>query len=206
MKKIILIILATLLFISTSSKLLAQETSTDESDIRQKVIEKVQVAKNKPKAYLGTITDKTDDSMQIKNTGGEILLLSVNADEASFIKSNDESTAIKYTDLAIGDFVVAMGLLDDQSVLDAKRILVTTPPTTMTRKIVYGDIVTIGTAEVEIKDKDGTSWTLSFPKRWKGPDLDELSEGEKLIAVGETTGNTIDIRSIFTVDSPTPEN
>lgn len=205
MKKIIFILLIVLLFTSASTKLSAQETSTDESDIRQKVIEKVQVAKNNPKAYLGTITDKTDESMQIKNIGGEIQLLNVDPENASFVKLNDKSSSIKYTDLAIGDFIVAMGLLDDKSVMDTKRVLVTTPPATTSRKIIFGTIESIGKSKVELKDKDGTTWTLSFPKRWQGPDIDELDVGEKLIAAGETTENKVDIRSIFKLElSPTP--
>ncbi len=105
------------------------ENSTNEADVRQKVQEKVQAALARPKAYLGAITDITDGTVQLKTARSEIKQISIDA-AASVIKNTDgASRVIKAKDLAIGDFIVAMGYVNSSSVLSAQRILVTNPPT-----------------------------------------------------------------------------
>jgi hypothetical protein len=76
-----------------------------------------------------------EDSLQIKNTQGDIEFVSVDP-QAQLVKTTKNQVAIKFNDIAIGDFIIAMGSVNaiptspenqNQGVLLAKRILVPNP-------------------------------------------------------------------------------
>src|SRR3989338_9478112 len=104
MKKIFLILSGFVILLFSSTTLLAEE-ATDESDvIREKVREKVTKARLNPKAYIGTVTDKTNDSLQVKDIPGEIQLVAVN-NSVSFVKTENSKAKVSFEDVAIGDFI-----------------------------------------------------------------------------------------------------
>jgi hypothetical protein len=103
-----------------------EEGASGTSDIRQKVAQDVANTLSRPKAYIGTVTDITDSTIQIKTTASEIKQISVTADGTTVINSTGTvSKTVKVTDIAIGDFIVAMGYINGNSVLAAQRILIT---------------------------------------------------------------------------------
>ncbi len=61
----------------------AQKISTDSTNLNDKVNQKLVEAKQSPKAYIGTVTDKTDGGLQIKSTNGEIQQISVSSSASS---------------------------------------------------------------------------------------------------------------------------
>jgi len=180
----------------------------EENEAIKNVKEKLEIVKQNPKAYIGTVTDKLGDSLQIKDKNEEIKLVSVNPEKVSFSKIAEKTTNISYADVAIGDFVVAMGIKNGNEVLTAVRILVTDPLKEPSRTAIFGEIINLSKKSLTLKQNDGIEITLEFPKKWKGPDLDELENGQKLIAVGILNGNTLSVRTIEVVDSnilsPTP--
>jgi hypothetical protein len=98
------------------------------SDIRAKVAQDVANALNHPKAYIGSVTDKTDSTIQIKTKASEIKQISASVSGTTVVNSTGTtSKTVKTTDIAIGDFIVAMGYVDGNSVLTAQRILITNP-------------------------------------------------------------------------------
>lgn len=103
-------------------------SSTSESDIRARVEQKVAQALNRPKAYLGTVTDISDSTIQIKSDSSQIEQISTGNDGITVInQSGKNNKTVKLTDIAIGDFIVAMGYINSNSVLAAQRILITDP-------------------------------------------------------------------------------
>lgn len=178
----------------------SQEESTESSDVvRDRVQEKVSEAQNIPLYYMGTVTDIVEEAVQIRSDSGEIKQVSVEGQDASYVSLVNDTEQIEFSDVAIGDFIVAMGFVDSNEVLSAQRILVTTPPSEITRQIVFGQITNIGGGQITLNTPDDEV-ALDFPTAWKGPDLDELEEGQELIAVGEESGGVFDIRSIFTTE------
>ncbi|MCH7641209.1 hypothetical protein IID22_03365 [Patescibacteria group bacterium] len=187
-----------------------EENDEEETDaIRKKVQGKLEEARNNPKAYLGSITDILEDTIQIKSEIGEIQQMSIE-DDTDFEKVGDTNQTITFSDVAIGDFLIAMGFLNDDGVLNSKRILISSPPDDINRKVFYGEITSIEKKIIELKTQEGQI-TLEFPKRWKGPEIDELEEGFKVITVGlvEEDEETLKIRTIEIISeteaSPTPE-
>ena len=98
----------------TTEKLLVIYSSAFE----EKEGDRLEKAANKPKAYLGTVTDITDSTIQIRTTSSEIRQISV-SEKVVYVK----------TEPAIGDFIVAMGYKNGNQVLNAQRILITPPVT-----------------------------------------------------------------------------
>lgn len=96
------------------------------SAFEEKGGDRLEKAANKPKAYLGTVTDITDSTIQIRTTSSEIRQISV-ANDTTAVKTDPTSKVIKLTDIAIGDFIVAMGYRNGNQVLSAQRILITPP-------------------------------------------------------------------------------
>ncbi len=222
MKKILLLLpiftsFALILFLPTAVS--SQQTATNPAEaVREKVKDKIESVLKEPKAYIGIITDKTEGSLQIKNKDGQIQLVSVNSQEVSFAKVAKTTSVIKFGDIAIGDHVVAMGFAaangtsgtkNGNGVLEAKRILVTDPIQDPKRQAILGKVTAIGKKDITIVDKSEKQWKVEFPKKWKGPDIDELSVGDTIIAVGEINGSIVSIRTIQVVSksspSPSPE-
>lgn len=206
MRKIIFLIIIISFGVFLTSQTVAQEeNSTDSADtqdsaIRQKVQQKVEEALNKPKAKLGTITDISEQTIQITNLEDEIVQIEVNKEETQYVKINDDNEQIEFSDVAIGDFIVAMGYINENDVLEATRVLVTDVIRKPLRAIVQGKVVDIQKKEVTIRTKN-EEYVLIFPKRWKGPEIEDLSEGVGVIAIGELNQNELSLRTIEIIDS-----
>lgn len=200
-------------FSTINNPIIHAQDATDSADsIRDRVREKIEDVLKNPKAYLGTITDKTEDTLQIKNKRGEIEFISVNPEEASFVSIGKTSKAIKFTDVAIGDYIVAMGFLSNEAhtgskngngVLDARRILVTEEAGATERQIFFGNIAKIEKRILTVAT-DAGEIQAEFPKTWKGPEIKELSENDRVaLVVNEEEGKTL-IRTIEIINKVEP--
>lgn len=185
-------------------------TASSDSEIRKKVQEKVANAMNKPKAYIGVVTDITDSTIQIKTTGSEIKQISTDAQSTSVVKITTVSKSVKLTDIAIGDFIVGMGYINTNSVLKAQRILITDPIAEPKINAVFG----------KITDTSKKTLTVSSLKGGQGIDITpgaktdielftkgvlsrakfaSIAAGDLVIYVSDTSGDTPVIRTVFVV-------
>jgi hypothetical protein len=183
----------------------AQSTSTEGSEIREKVQEKVEEALLNPKAYLGTITDINEKTIQIKTDSGEIKQVSV-ADGAMIIKTGTTNKEVKITDMAIGDYIVAMGFKNGNNVLQSQRILITSPLGPIARKIISGNIIKITKNNLTLSLSNEEN-TITFTKgtivyQFKAENLTkikttDLDTDKRIIVVGETNKNVFEARTIL---------
>ncbi|PIZ49434.1 hypothetical protein COY29_01885, partial [Candidatus Woesebacteria bacterium CG_4_10_14_0_2_um_filter_39_14] len=90
------------------------QTTSGESGVREIVLKKVEDILNSPKAYLGTVTDIAEKTIQLKTDSGAIE--QVSAEDLPAGKAG-----VKLTDIAIGDYIIAMGYRNGNHVLNAKR-------------------------------------------------------------------------------------
>jgi hypothetical protein len=190
---------------STSS---AETEATD--TVREKVKEKIKEAQDNPKAFIGTVTDITEKTLQIKNESEEIQQISFDPEDTSFVKSGEKTSSIDFEDIGIGDFIVAMGYITNgNGVLETKRVLVLPAPEELKRTVVLGEIASIEKKNVSISSVEQGEVVLGFPKRWDGPEISELEEGMKIIVAGEVEEEKLIVRTIKIVStsepSPTPE-
>lgn len=170
---------------SASATQSATINATSESGIRAKVEEKVKELINKPKAYLGTVTDIADSTIQIKTNESQIQQISARDENISVIKAGTTNKAVKLTDVAIGDFIVAMGYINSNSVLTAQRILITSPVTEP--KV----IATLGKLS-DIDKKIATSKSAKAK-------LKTVKEDDQIIFVTTEVDSIQTIRSVFVV-------
>lgn len=214
MNKRIYLFLITFLILIPFKVIYAQDSATDSSDsVREKVQEKVNQALNTPIAYIGSVTDLSEKTLQIskytstKDKSGEIQQVSV-GDGTVLVNVVGNSKTVKFSDVAIGDFIVAMGYANGNSVLEAKRILITQALEPSKRKSVFGTISEIDVKTVTIKNQN-TQTVLKFPKSWIGPEIKELNEGDQIIATG-VSDNDLEVRTIKLIPqdttSSTPES
>jgi len=171
---------------------------TEEVDsIKDRVKEKIAEAQNNPKAFVGTITDITKKTLQIKNKAEEIQQISFSSEGTSFIKSGKTTSNIDFEDVGIGDFIIAMGYITNgNGVLETKRVLVLSEPEELKRTIILGEVVSIEKKIVKINSSELGEIVLEFPKRWNGPEISELEEKMKIIAIGEIEEKILTIRTI----------
>lgn len=182
------------------------------SDIRQKVAQDVANTMNRPKAYIGTVTDITDSTLEIKTMASEIRQISINRESTSVVNATGKTTkTVKNTDIAIGDFVVAMGYVNGNSVLNAQRILITNPVTepkirvnqakvaSLTKKV-----LTVNTIPDNIEDsiQPNSKTDIQTVKEGKAitAKLGDIKAGNIIIYVVNTDDKGVSsVRSIFVI-------
>lgn len=178
------------------------------SSTRGKILQKVTEASYSPKAYLGTITDIAESSIQIKTQEGSIEQLATNKDETSVLKIGKTNKEAALSDVAIGDFIVAMGFKNGNNVLDTKRILVTTPPPTLNKTTNLLRVTKINKKDFETNQIDTnnsytitpnatTSFYLSSNEETKKSKFADLEEGNSILVVGKFSSSPFNPSSIF---------
>ncbi len=180
-------------------------SSTEGSEIREKVQKKVEEALLNPKAYLGTVTDINEQTLQIKTDGGEIKQVFVAA-EATIIKTGKTNKEVKLTDIAIGDYIVAMGFKNGNNVLQSQRILITSPLGQIVRKIISGNITELNKNNLVIVSQNEEN-TITFTKNtiiYQVKDgklvkikITDLDTDERIIIAGENKEKSFEARTIL---------
>ncbi len=171
------------------------QTTSSESGVRETVLKKVEDILNSPKAYLGTVTDIAEKTIQLKTDSGTIEQVSAGEDTA-VIKQSPIAKEVKLADIAIGDYIVAMGYRNGNHVLGAKRILITQPTPVPQIKILYGKVKSISKKEIIVNENDKAAVTITTKLSNK-----KIKEGDTVIAVGTTVKDIFTARTIFLVES-----
>ena len=185
-----------------------------EDSVSEKVQERLVEASKIPIAYLGTITDIADTILQTKTIAGEIRQVSVDQEETSYIKINKKSKNIEFSDVAIGDFIVAMGYKDENDVLETIRLLVTDPVSPPERKVVYTKVLEVKKNElvVQFEDEEQISLlpadesvvTIEEEGKLKEIKFADIEEGARIIAAGAAEAETFTARTIRVISTPEP--
>lgn len=148
----------------------------------------------KSKAYVGTITDISSGTIQIKTIKGDIGQMST-SDETIYINTLKKNAEVKSTDLAIGDYIVAMGsvngngVISNSKVLHSKRILITSPLTK--------NAIEVEKIKIEKLSKTKIN-EINLPKKWKGPNVSDLEVEQEIYIVGTKENDIFSLRTIFT--------
>lgn len=173
------------------------ETKDAADLIRERLKQEVSSKSLKKTAYVGTITDISSGNIQIKSVQGDIKQMSLGED-TSYINTLKKNAEIKSTDLAIGDYIVAMGFVNGNKVLDSKRILIAEPAEKNNFETIFGTISSLSKTKLTINRDNGETIEITLPKKWVGPNTSELEEGQSIITVGEMKEETYSLRTIFT--------
>lgn len=145
-------------------------------------------------AVMGTVTDITNTSLQIREADGEVsqIALSANTSYASTVQSTRD---VEFSDLAIGDFVAALGTTDDDEVLHAARVIIGTLPDESEVVVAYGIIQTLTNREFIVASEseewsiDATGGRATVTSSNESGEivtarLAEADEGDRIIVIG----------------------
>lgn len=186
-------------------------TATNEADsVRERVEKKVEEALNKPKAYLGLVSDISETTIELKSAEGEIQQVGV-AEDATFVKDGTTPKTVDFKDLAIGDYIVAMGFKNGNAVLNAKTILITQPPASLNRQVLNGRVERLTTADfalifannqgepVIVPEKNASFLSLTNSQVVRARYAD-IKEGTQLVVFGLKGEKSFSARTIFIIN------
>lgn len=172
------------------------EATESADDVRSKVQEKVKEIQTNSVFFMGTVTDISESTLQIELKSGEIEQAST-TEETDYLSETKTRKTIEKEDVAIGDFIIAMGFASGNDVLEAKRIVVTTKPEEIDLLGKIGEVKSTSSKKL-VLISDGEETEIAFGKTWKGSDLSELEEGQIVIVVGEES-EEFTARSLFLI-------
>lgn len=153
-----------------------------------------------PTSYVGTVTDITNTVIQIKNSSGDIEQVTSQEGTGFVDLRNDNVKTIQAKDVAIGDYIVAMGSKEQNGILAASRVLVTdavkeTPRTALLGTVSASDPLKL--TLTSIKTNEVTTVTPASGIQIDGAlRFSGINDGDKIIAVGTLTGSTLEARTI----------
>lgn len=187
------------------------KTATDEADsVRERVEKKVEEALNKPKAYLGLVSDISETTIELKSATGEIQQVGV-AEDAIFIKDGIPVKTVDFKDLAIGDYIVAMGFKNGNAVLNARRILITQPPATLNRQALNGKVQRLTKNDFSLIFPNNQGEPVILPEKNSGyfsfsggqvvrARFTDIKEGTEVVVFGVKSEKSFSARTVFIVN------
>lgn len=174
-----------------------EATPSAVEEIREKVKEIVrqkidEVKKGQKTAYFGEIT-KID---------GNLITLFAPTNRERQVKISEETKIVKAGGLKVGDFIISMGYLADDEILEAKRIVTAAKPKPLTRQVAVGKVTDISAEEriLTVKnDKksltytvlitDSTTMTKKVETKIQKIDFAKIEKSDRIVAIGTLKEN-----------------
>lgn len=106
----------------------------------------IQNPDKKAAAMIGTVTDISEEAIQLRTNDGQIEQVGISPD-TSYVSVVDTTKDIKFSDMAIGDYVAAFGMDDGKSLISADRVIVTKEPAGTNLDAIAGTIKTLSSKD-----------------------------------------------------------
>lgn len=185
----------------------AAPTPTGSDSVRERVEARISQAQKKARAEVGAVTDITEGSFQIRTPSGNISQVAYEKDNITIVKIGKTKSEIKPADVALGDFIVAMGYqAKGKSPLLARRILVTPPPPRLKISVSVGSVESVskkeialnlpGNTNVKIPPGDKVAMVKDVAGILKTVKFVDVKEGAKIIVWQTESDGTQKIRKI----------
>lgn len=166
--------------------------STPSTSVREKVRQTIENLVRKPRAVIGTLEQITDSTLAIKTKNGKSQMVAAGSATTYAKLTGGKKSDIKFQDLAIGDFTIALGYKNGNDILDAKRVLTFDKQPTPSRKVIYGTVQSVAKNSFVLKlAKTGEAWTIQLTSKTKLTakglreiKAEDIIEGDKAVVVG----------------------
>ena len=161
---------------SSLIKQILQESASKAAQIKQAVDQKLT-----NKEYSGVVSTKSATTITLTSRGNSLTVLTNNY--------TDFSSQTKTQKISEGDFIVALGDLNDNSELVAKKVIKLTPQKEATISAYLGKVIEKGPTGITVTDKDNKKLNINI-------------NADTSYQVGENTGNFSDVsisKTIITV-------
>lgn len=188
-------------------------STSDEQDLEKEIADKMERVSNPARAYLGTVTDITDTTIQIKSIDSQIQQIATNKTDVVVVNMTETSgKTVKLTDIAIGDFIIAMGYVNGNSVLDTRRILITDNKPVPKINLSLAKVSEIlkntlkattikNDEEIVITPDKNTQLKSYSENKTKNMSLTGMKIDDLLIVVSDNSGTPTITRSVFNITS-----
>lgn len=163
--------------------------------VRDKVKERIETLSVRPKAYVGTLASVTDSTLEIKTKEGKTLLASTSQDTTVIKVLGGKRSEIKFKDLALEDFVIAMGFVERKDVLSSKRIITLNEVPFKQKASIFGTVQENADGTLIIQNlKNNENWNIETNKKtvvlektgdgFGNVKLDKIEPGDKVVVAG----------------------
>lgn len=159
--------------------------------IRKRVEEKLEQLSKSPRAVVGELKEVTDTTLNITTKNGEVLA-ATNEDTKYFRVTKGKQAAVKFEDLVLNNFIVVMGYVNGNNVLDARRVISYDTSPLVEKKAVYGVVRTNMTGSLGVQTSTGivtvqTDNDTNVTRKVKDGELEEIDVeevnlGDKILA------------------------
>lgn len=148
------------------------------------------------RGIIGAVQRVTEESITIRtHKGTEIIPLTNTSYPVELVKANK---AIKTTDIAVGDWLLALGVFEDDSFQPVRVLVSEKSLRPRTRSISIGSIATLSRTSISIDSRDGSGQvTYTINKDTKYQDLSgedlviaDIEESMQAIVAGYIVENT----------------
>lgn len=161
--------------LQTKLKVLQEEIASKAAKLKQEISRKLQ-----NRVFVGYLKSKSNSSFLLAAKSGSRLVNINNYTEYSNqIKSKTKKVGkMTFSNIAPEDYLVALGDIDDNEVLTAKKVIKIAPDKTLAKQIIFGKVTSFDHQILTLKDKDGQKITFS------------LSEDTLLAKAGSSSDST----------------
>ena len=179
---------------ATSEGELEEKIQQIREAVREKVKERVQeIRQGIPRAYFGEIKQIGNQEFTLQTRREEIQVTV--GSETKIIGKNKQD--LQFKDLKVGDYCITMGYLNENRVLEAKRIVLIPKPKPPVRITIFGRVTDISEEEKVLtvkNEKGGLTYTVATndktmitkkgEKRIEKTDFSAIEIGDRVIVVG----------------------
>jgi hypothetical protein len=193
-----------------------------QENIGDKIKEKIQEIKSTLRvgAYVGEVTDKTETSMTISTKQGLKQVIVGSSVKVINQKTGSTRKDVKPEDIAIGDYVLAMGSIESTNgrTLTAKRIVIVTKPEVKRKEALMGVVTEVSKNNLKIESVNRGEWSVNIDSSTKVSQIGSEKAGkitdlelqDKILAIGVLDKEKeIDAQKIVILTllpSPTPKS
>lgn len=197
---------------SSSGGVLGEKQSSPSGSILEKLNElkteiaskaaqiKAEVGKKiENKAWSGVITSKNIDLITIKSDKDD---RKISVDEYTLFTTGKIKDKGLLKDLAVGDFVVAIGDVDDKNILQAKKVL-RSKKIVIDKRLIWGQITGFADTMIKLRSVDGnkelkTGINTDFWLGSKEASIQDAKKDKFLLAVIEgSTSASLNVSTIY---------
>lgn len=196
-----------LLHVLVVSTAIAQSEASIESStstaVRDKVRQAIENLSHKPRAVMGVLDQVSETTLQLKLADGKSAQVATNGDTSYSRVTKGKRTDIKFNDLAIGDFTVALGYKNGNDILEAKRVISFDQEPTNSNRIFFATVQELNKGSISVTTKAGEDWTVETKNTTtlgKVNSTKDLNTGDQIIVAGvpsEKKDKTIAADKIF---------
>lgn len=208
---------------TASAKVSPQPSASGSASLLQKINEIKEKAASKAADFISQVTKKLQNKAYygvIDSIDSNQILISFNENDftistneytgfTSTIKSSKKTAALK--DLSNGDFIAALGDTDDKGVLNAKKIVKSTPPASESAQLIWGLVEKVSGSTITVKAVGNTSQVVTAAVKsiiflgQEEASLADIKTGRTIIARGKVSANSGFFSSYIYIIPPTAD-